>query len=247
MSLAAQADTANQGVISCARFRAVDARERQTIIAEMVRRSGSQIESFFRSHDLGSAYGRRDGASKEQKTNDALAAAERAGTDTDELLRDAVRHFGLADEPASEPRRIKARPESDSQLLTFARLDRLHPAIKSVSADLYRDGHRGQAIFEALKAVEVRVKDLSGLDLIGRDLMAQAFRDATPLVKLNPGRTISERNEQEGFKLIFMGASQGIRNPKAHDLVAPIDEDRALEYLAFASLLMRRLDDAETL
>ena len=187
---------------------AVNARERQAIIKAIVRHSGSSIESFFRSHGLGGAYARRDGSSKEQKTNDALAAAERAGTDTDELLRDAVRHFGLADEPEQE-QRITAAPTDDSALLTFARLERLHPGIKDASAGLYRDGHRGQAIFEAFKAVEVRVKELSGLDdLIGRDLMAQAFRDQNSLVKLNAGRTLSERNEQKGFKLIFMGATR---------------------------------------
>ncbi len=49
----------------------------------------------------------------------------------------------------------------------------------------------------------------------------------------------------EGFKLLFMGAMQGVLNPKAHDLFDQLAEDRALDYLAFASLLMRRLDDAE--
>lgn len=39
---------------------------------------------------------------------------------------------------------------------------------------------------------------------------------------------------------------QGIRNPKAHDPFGPLQSDRAFEYLAVASLLMRRLDDAET-
>ena len=38
---------------------------------------------------------------------------------------------------------------------------------------------------------------------------------------------------------------QGVRNPKAHDLFDQLAEERALDYLAFASLLMRRLDDAE--
>ena len=62
---------------------------------------------------------------------------------------------------------------------------------------------------------------------------------------LNDGLSESDRNEQEGFQLIVMGAMQGIRNPKAHDLNAPLEDDRAFEYLAVASLLMRRLDDAE--
>jgi uncharacterized protein (TIGR02391 family) len=223
---------------------AVDAHEKQLIIRALVRMSGSQLESFFRSHGLAGPYRLNQGAGKEQKIKDALAGAERMDRDVDELLRDAVKYLGLADESPAEPPRITG-PEPDVGLLTFTRLDRLHPEIKAVSADLYRDGYQGQAIFEAFKRIEVRVKELTGLDLTGRDLMAQAFRGAAHGLMLNEGRTLSDRNEQEGFKLIFMGASQGIRNPKAHDVVAPIDEDRAFEYLAFASLLMRRLDDAD--
>jgi hypothetical protein len=41
--------------------------------------------------------------------------------------------------------------------------------------------------------------------------------------------------------------AQGIRNPKGHELIGRGDDpQRALEYLALASILMRRLDDAVT-
>ena len=41
-----------------------------------------------------------------------------------------------------------------------------------------------------------------------------------------------------------MGAVQGIRNPDAHELFKALDAEEALETLAFASMLMRRLDEA---
>ncbi len=41
-----------------------------------------------------------------------------------------------------------------------------------------------------------------------------------------------------------MGVIQGIRNPKSRTEVRQRDPQRTLEYLAPASLLMRRLDDA---
>lgn len=41
-----------------------------------------------------------------------------------------------------------------------------------------------------------------------------------------------------------MGAVRGIRNPDAHELFKALDAEEALETLAFASLLLRRLDDA---
>jgi len=48
----------------------------------------------------------------------------------------------------------------------------LHPQIQLVSGDLYVDRHFDQAIFEAFKAVEVRVRQMSAIDASGRDLMA---------------------------------------------------------------------------
>jgi hypothetical protein len=43
---------------------------------------------------------------------------------------------------------------------------------------------------------------------------------------------------------MFMGAVRGIRNPDAHELFDALDAEEALETLAFASMLMRRLDEA---
>lgn len=126
------------------------------------------------------------------------------------------------------------------------RLTQLHPRIQEASAQLYLDGQQGSAILEAFKAVNNRVKELAGPAAQGKDgegLMGHAFNADAPVLRLNAGASTSDRNEQEGYALIFMGAMQGIRNLKAHDLTTPIDPNRAFEYLAFASLLMRRLDD----
>lgn len=122
-------------------------------------------------------------------------------------------------------------------------IEGLHPAVVAAASDLFTDGHYSQAIFEAFKALEGRVRTQSGLDLAGRELMAQAFATAGPInVAVEQG--LSGRDEQEGFRFIFMGAIQGIRNPKGHELVTQTDAQRALEYLAIASVLFRRLDDA---
>src|SRR5690606_20199250 len=118
-----------------------------------------------------------------------------------------------------------------------ARLSGLHPEVVRVAGPLYLDGHLGSAIFEAFKAIEVRVRRLSGLRGSGRDLMARALRESDPPLALNRGETDVDGDEQEGFKLIFMGAMQGIRNPKAHDDVVQEDAERTLHYLSLASLL----------
>jgi uncharacterized protein (TIGR02391 family) len=53
------------------------------------------------------------------------------------------------------------------------------------------------------------------------------------------------QDEREGFKFLFAGAILGLRNPRGHGPQRDDDPEEAMEYLALASLLMRRLDDAE--
>jgi uncharacterized protein (TIGR02391 family) len=165
-----------------------------------------------------------------------------AGTKVEGINDDAydrLRRF-VALLPPLVPTAAAVGPRADE------RLTRLHPRIQEASAQLYLDGHQGSAILEAFKAINSRVKQLAGPGGQGKDgksLMGHVFNVNAPVLRLNPGHSTSDRDEQEGFALIFMGAMLGIRNPKAHDLMTPIDPDRAFEYLAFASLLMRRLDD----
>lgn len=123
-------------------------------------------------------------------------------------------------------------------------LENLHPDVIHAAGNLFTDEHYTAAIFEAFKAVEVRVRSMSGLDTSGQDLMAKAFDEKAPLIKVAIESGRSGEDEQRGFKFLFMGATVGIRNPKGHELVRQDDPQRAIEYLAFASVLMRRLDDA---
>ncbi len=124
-------------------------------------------------------------------------------------------------------------------------LDQLHTEIKNASSELFRDGHYAQAIFEAFKAIEVAVRTKSGLgDLEGQRLMSSAFGGERPLLALNPLSSKSDRDEQDGFMHIYMGVMTGIRNPKAHEIIEQPDMNRTIEYLALASLLMKRIEEA---
>lgn len=102
------------------------------------------------------------------------------------------------------------------------------------------------AIFEAFKAVNSRVKEMTGLRADGTELMGKAFQDENPPIHLADLATSSGRDIQAGFRFLFMGAVRGIRNPDAHELFKPLGEEEALERLGFASMLMRRLDEAKT-
>ena len=131
-------------------------------------------------------------------------------------------------------------------LVLFAQM-KLHSGIDDCSRALFEGGHYAPAILEAFKRVNIEVKKASGLEgKDGKDLMSQAFRrekEELPVIRLNQLKSVSEKDEQDGFMFIYMGSMLGIRNPKAHDIVKLDDPVKALEYLALASLLMRRLDE----
>ena len=76
------------------------------------------------------------------------------------------------------------------------------------------------------------------------ELMIKAFAEVDPPISLGNLETETGRNIQAGYRFIFMGAARAIRNPDAHEQFKMLGNGDALETLAFASLLMRRLDDA---
>jgi uncharacterized protein (TIGR02391 family) len=119
---------------------------------------------------------------------------------------------------------------------------RFHPKVVEASRPLFKDGYYAQAIFEAFKAVNNFVKEKAVLSLDGKALMSKVFSEDAPIIKLNELLTQSDKDEQEGFKFLFMGAMVGIRNPKAHDSVIQKDPFITLEYLGFASFLIKRID-----
>ena len=135
-------------------------------------------------------------------------------------------------------------PTGKEEIYLFEKI-RLHPEIGKVSEQLFKDGHYAQAIFEAFKAINNAVKKKSGVeDKDGQALMAYVFSGNPPVLALNSLLTQSEKDEQDGFKFLFMGAITGIRNPKAHENIIQTDTYRTLHYLIFASLLMARVDES---
>jgi uncharacterized protein (TIGR02391 family) len=131
-----------------------------------------------------------------------------------------------------------------SPVLRDARLAALHPEILAVSEQLFRDEHRAAAVFEAAKAVHNRVKKTTGLPGDGAGLMGNAFKDEQPALVLADLTTQTGKDIQAGYRFLFMGSQQAIRNPAAHEPFGEMDDDEALELLGLLSHLMRRLDQA---
>lgn len=121
-------------------------------------------------------------------------------------------------------------------------VSRLHPAIRDVSLEYLE--RLNVAAFEAFKMVNGRVKEMTGLNADGSDLMGKAFVDKHAPLQLGDLSTDSGYNIQSGYRFLFMGALRALRNPGAHEPFESLTDEEALERLGLASLLMRRLDDA---
>jgi uncharacterized protein (TIGR02391 family) len=119
----------------------------------------------------------------------------------------------------------------------------LHPEIARAASRLYHDEHYANAVEAAVKALNDFVRLRSSLDIDGRTLMERAFSPNNPILKFNDLSDQSDRDEQKGFMMMFCGAVAGLRNPRAHRFVQD-DPERALEFIAFVSLLAKLLDEA---
>ena len=120
----------------------------------------------------------------------------------------------------------------------------LHPEIERAAGQLYRDAHYANAIEDSVKALNAFVRLRSGVsDRDGTALMEYVFSPRSPILKFNPMSDQSDIDEQKGFMMMFAGAVAGLRNPRAHRLMKD-DPERALEFIAFVSLLAKLTDAA---
>jgi uncharacterized protein (TIGR02391 family) len=120
----------------------------------------------------------------------------------------------------------------------------LHPIIVEHAYQLYRNGHLREAVLNSITAVYDFIRARTGLEEDGDRLIGQVFSPNNPQLILSELETESGQNDQKGFMQIYKGAYQGIRNPKAHSLTHDLTEVKAAQYLVFASLLARRVEEA---
>ena len=118
----------------------------------------------------------------------------------------------------------------------------LHLAIEQEARPQFLIGKYELGVFAAMKAVEIRVRQLGGFppELTGRDLMKRAFGPTGPLTD-----TTVPSGEQDGLRALFEGAYAVLRNPAGHREVEYTDVQEANDAVCTASLLMRMLDRIE--
>ena len=120
----------------------------------------------------------------------------------------------------------------------------MHSKIIRVAKQRFENGFYADAVEAAFKEINLQVKTKCKdrhQNKDGKGLMTMAFSANNPVLKFEPSSSYSDFDIQEGYMHMFAGAMQGIRNPKAHENDV-IDKADALRKLAFASMLMYKLD-----
>lgn len=117
----------------------------------------------------------------------------------------------------------------------------LHPRLATRLRPLVRAGAFEQAAFDALREVEVRVRELCpakrARGKVGVGLMRYAFGEEGPL-----GMVVADPGERAGLSDLFSGAFGAVRNPLGHRTVQWDDATEAAEMVLLADLLMRQLE-----
>ena len=128
-----------------------------------------------------------------------------------------------------------------------------HNWVAGAITGLWDDGHHRQAVDEATRAIELRLKAKVGIDLSGTPLVTEAFNPAPPkegqrrlrFVEFEEG-TRAWTDAHQGAMNFGQGCMLRIRNLIEHHEGA-VDEQIALESLAALSLLARWIDEADVI
>jgi len=116
--------------------------------------------------------------------------------------------------------------------------------LRSTTRDLFYQGHYALAVEEAYKYINDLVKERTGSQRDGADLMKWAFSPKNPILKINDMKSKSRVSQQQGYMEILAGCMTGIRNPRAHQHKYHDDPNSALEMILLANHLVRLINSA---
>ena len=117
----------------------------------------------------------------------------------------------------------------------------LHPSLRGEPLSRFRNGRYGNAVFEAMKIVEVEVRGATGRreDEYGVVLMQAAFNESSGRLSRDTEGIPSRRALQN----LFAGALGCFKNPDSHTERVMSGPMEAMEELLLASRLMRFVDE----
>lgn len=140
--------------------------------------------------------------------------------------------------PKDRPKIVPPPPEVRKMLEQYP----LHPTLLPNCRDLFLGGHINESVRKALEKYEVVVQQLSSSTKQGKDLMAMAFSEQSPLIIIGDLADQAGRNRQEGMKFISMGTMQWWRNNLSHGDEDQLPHHEAFERLVLVGNLLSMLD-----
>jgi uncharacterized protein (TIGR02391 family) len=137
--------------------------------------------------------------------------------------------------------------EAETRLQTIQskfRARRIHPEVLTYCRTELLQENYFHAVFEATKGLAQKIRDLSGVQGDGAELVDKVFLGERPILAINTLQTDTEKSVQKGFAALLKGCFAAIRNPLAHEpkILWEEGEDDMADYLSLVSLLYRKLD-----
>jgi uncharacterized protein (TIGR02391 family) len=141
--------------------------------------------------------------------------------------------------PKNRPRIVPPPAVLQKMLKDF----KLHPTMMPECEKLFIDGHINESVRKSLEKFESSVQRLASLQDEGAELIGKAFNETNPKIKLNSLVSKADKNEQDGYKMIGMGAMRWWRNSLSHGDEPQLPPQEAVGRLIAVSNLFRRLDE----
>lgn len=118
--------------------------------------------------------------------------------------------------------------------------ERIWEAIRST----YESRNFSAAILDAIHFLSELIRERSGLDGDGANLVGRAFGGKAPVLKVNNLNTESEKNVQAGIEQLLRGIYQAVRNPRSHGTNQDTEDD-AVAIILFINHMLRTIDRAK--
>ena len=110
---------------------------------------------------------------------------------------------------------------------------------KKYEAENYTD-----AILDAIYKITNTIRDKTGLESDGQELVGSAFGGNNPLIKVTKMQTDSDKSTQKGVMEMLKGLYGAVRNPRSHDAMADSKED-ADSIILFVNYLLKLIDQSK--
>lgn len=108
----------------------------------------------------------------------------------------------------------------------------------------YLNEQYSNSVLDGIQFLSDLIREMSGEDGDGYNLMGRVFNTKNPKIKVNKLRTTTEKDIQNGVMLILQGFYRAIRNQRVHE--KKIDsEQEAFEIILFLNHILRIVDQSK--